>query len=193
MSDQPDLIQGDDSAALATLEQVANGIIDPTIQGDVIIQGLNFIYANGGDHLGPVLDDIQISTDTLIGTIGQLGSHLKAAATLAATWREQREAARQQLDDLKTAIAEQDSTNPEIADLIMCIEESINEESMCYYWEMAWEYVIERIGDSSPLSFSQVNRLMDILTGDELPHNSPRWNELNEWIDDTNRALYGNE
>lgn len=184
MNDQPDLTQpADDVTALAALEQTASALVDPTIAADVIEQGLNFIYTNEGEHLEAVLDDIQLSVNALVANADDLGAKLQAAVAMAKTLREQRESARQALQDLQDAIVNHDLSHPEIDGLIDSLTESITWEIEEQIWDVLWEHVIDRITDESPLDYTQANHLLDILTGGEVAHDSPVWREITEWID----------
>ena len=188
MTDQP-TTQADEAIALAALEQAANAVVDPTIAADVIVDGLNFLYDNGAEDQGVVLDDIQAQASALVTSVQQLDTHLKSAVSLAATLREQRESARQKLAELKTAIEDHDKGNPQIEMLIDDLEETIVEETQFYIWEAMWEHVIDRIFDETPLHYDKASRLLAVLTEGELAHDSPLWTELVEWLDFVEREL----
>ena len=188
MTDQP-TTQADEAIALAALEQAANAVVDPTIAADVIVDGLNFLYDNGAEDQGVVLDDIQAQASALVTSVQQLDTHLKSAVSLAATLREQRESARQKLAELKTAIEDRDKGNPQIEMLIDDLEETIVEETQFYIWEAMWEHVIDRIFDETPLHYDKASRLLAVLTEGELAHDSPLWTELVEWLDFVEREL----
>lgn len=124
--------------------------------------------------------------------VQQLDAHLTSAVSLAQTLRQQREGARAALDGLKTALDERDRDHPVIEQLLEDLEEEINEGLMFDLWDMTWDYVTERIFEETPLSYTQASRLLDILTGGELDHESPLWNEITEWIAFVDRELgYG--
>ncbi len=187
MSEQPDTIQANDD--LGALEQVANVPPDLTIHTDVIEQGLNFIFHNGGDHLDAVLDDIQYSTNALVNQAQDVLDKLQAAVAMAKTLRGQREAARRKLAELQEAIADHDTTHPELNNLVDSLTESITWEIEEQIWDMIWEHTIDRITDESPLDYTQANRLLAILTEGEVEHDASVWARLTAWINDVDREI----
>ena len=101
---------------------------------------------------------------------------------LAKALKDQREAARKALDELKNAIDDVDLNVPEVERLATMIKEMQSEDQMWYFDDMAWEHVEEGIVESSPLDYTEASGLLSMLTDGEIEHDHYLWDELRDWM-----------
>ncbi len=150
----------------------------------------------------PVLEDIEAELDilndeeadpealnaihenaiTLLDSQQRLATAFMTTLELAKALKEQREQARQGLDELKQAISSADLNVPEIEGLWETIEEMVSEDSMNYFDDYAWDSMIDRIAEETPLDYRESYQLLNLLTGEQIEENHYLWDELRDWM-----------
>ena len=163
---------------LVALQDQMSDVADPTINMDVIIDGINYIEETHPE-LSPVLDDMYNATGELVKLIELHRQTVEAAAALALTFRQQREAAQQAFAELREALENWDMSNPAIA---MMLEEfeAANQESMFEYVD---EVIIENIMNNTQLSEEESRRIYTLISGGGwLELDDPHWETLKAWI-----------
>lgn len=133
----------------------------------------------------PILDDLYDAAGDLVNVNNSLRQTVDAATTLAAQFRQQREAAIKKQQDLRQKIESCDIEDPSIQRLAEMIEEE-QLESIYYAFD---DMVYGAIGGNAPLDFGQCVNLWSVLISDELPHDSPLWEDLKAWIETAKRAI----
>lgn len=168
-----------ETVALATLQAASSALVDPSAAVDTIVNALDYLHTAGAHPAA--LDDIHGSATALVDSIQQLDTNLHSAVTLAQTLRDQRETARQALDDLKTAIKDADRDVPEIETLCETLEQMAM-DWLSYSLFDEWEGLINELINVTPLDEIEAGHLVNILGSEDLPMDHHLWGELSDWI-----------
>jgi hypothetical protein len=181
----PDLVDREVDRALAAVEQHVNDLADPRDSAGAIADALDRLYASGAD--AGTVNAIHAHAVEMLETSQSLHQVVQTTLEMARALREQRERLRQ-------AIAEMDTSVPEIEDLVETIREETSEEEYWYLQDMIVDSVVEDLALNTPLSWQEASQLADvILTGGELEDGHPLWDELREWLAAVARESGGGE
>jgi hypothetical protein len=179
MTDNQILLTDSETAALTTLEARASALADPSAAIDTIVNALDYLDESGADPAA--LDEIHASAEELVESIQALDNISKDSVDLAKSLRQQREEARQALAELKEAIESADTSVPEIEMLWSAVEES-NMEWLMYSLFDEWERIVDELINVTPLDEDEARSLISVLASEDLPADSPLWDDLRDWI-----------
>jgi hypothetical protein len=177
----PVTLPADDlDSRLAVIQEAANNLINPALLVEDIENELDILAEEQADP--EAINAIHTNAITLFDAQERLTTAFATTMEVAQTLKQQREDARTALADLKRSIAEANIDVPEIEDLWTTIEEMVSDDQMLYFDDMAREHIIERIWDASPLDYSESNRIVDLLTGNEIETDHYLWDDLRDWM-----------
>ncbi len=166
----------DPADALTVVQVQSNALVEPALIADDITARLDRLFDDGADP--QVIQALADQTADLVDMSDALQGYLRTAIESARALRDQREQARQQLADLKTAMEDVNVSVPEIEALYASVEEMM----LDWVWELSDENLREDIMANTGLTYPEAVKLLDILRGDGPSPDSPLWNELREWI-----------
>lgn len=168
-------------ARLAVVQEAVSVLANPIPLLEDIENELDLL---AGDEADPeALNAIHTNAVTLIDSQQRLATAFMTTLELAKALKDQREAARQTLADLKKSINDADMNVPEIEALWETIEEMVSEDNMYYMDEYAWDTITDQIANESPLDYSEAVRILNLLTGGNIIDDDHYlWDELRDWI-----------
>lgn len=181
MQTQQTAVNPDDvTTQITTLEQTLSGLIDPARFADTIMDTLNDLAQQEADPAS--LDAIFSSANALTETASTLNQTMRASLHLAKTVKEQRDAARKALADLREAMRTVDFTDPDVEALRETVEEIVIEWHQESWFDEMEETYVENIVQYTPLDYHGAEALLDLLTGGGPDIDSYIWSELSDWI-----------
>jgi len=173
---------GEPEDQLTLLDHEVTDLIDPGNFVRLIDLELDELWNQGADK--DAINAISSNTVALLESAQKLNASFRASMDIAQKLREQREAARIELAELKTALDEVDLSIPAIEALVEGIEEEAVETAEMFAMEMMWDHYIDRITDETPLTYSEALSLMSRLTDDagDIDVDHYLWDELKDWM-----------
>ena len=170
----------DYNAQLATVEMQVNALADTAPIVEQVAGALDYLYETGAD--ATAIQAVSDGATQLLDANQQLSQAMHGVAEIARTIQQQRNATRQALSDLKTAVAQADTSVPEISDLYDALSEMAQEDAEAYLYDWIYENLADGISCNTSLSYNEAIELVDVLTGDLLAEDHPIWQELREWL-----------
>lgn len=175
---------------LLTVQQRLNALVDPAEIADDVEARLDRLFAEGADP--GVIDAIADNTADLVDQAHVLQDNLRTTLETARALRDQREQARQALENLREAMRNVDTDVPEIEELY----EAIEEINVSYMWDYIYESVYDQITQNTPLNWDEAVDLVTLVTegglgAGVLEDDHPLWRELREWLAFVKRELGG--
>ena len=167
-------------ARLAVVQEAVSTLANPIPILEDIEAELDILNEEEADP--EALNAIHTNAITLLDAQQRLATAFMTTLELAKALKDQREQARQGLAELKRAIEDADTDVPEIGSLWETVEEMVSEDSMNYFFDMAWEHVAESIADSSPLDWDESQRILALLCDGGLEMDHYLWNDLRDWM-----------
>ena len=189
-----DIARTDDDLAITSQLMIVQEQLEalPALapHADAIAEELESLFAKGVN--AEQLQTIHDSALVLLETADQQDSALRGVMEIARRLQGQRDQTRETLDDLRDAISDIDLSNPDVA--VLC--EAIETNALEYYYSNRYEDLTDHIADMTPLTASEANKLLDLVTGELtefLEEDDPMWDELRRWIERGEAIVDGTE
>jgi hypothetical protein len=169
----PDLVDQEVDRTLIAVQQHVSDLADPRDSAGAIGDALDRLYTTGAD--AEAVEAIHTHAVEMLETSQSLHQVVQTTLEMARALREQRE-------HLRLAIAEIDTSVPEIEELVETIREETSEDDYWCLMDMFHENLTEDIVSNTGLNWQEAGQLADILTGGALEEDHPLWDELREWL-----------
>ncbi len=179
MTDNTPTTTIDEATQLANLGGILSGMADPIARADDVSYLLDALYDEGAD--ASVLEEVQINVGALAGMIQQYAQVTGALKALAEKAREQRDAVRQEFDELREAVENFDQSHPAVESLYEYVEQTAFE-----FLQMAFYEDLANIAfDITPLEHTEIATLINLLTDrdETVPQDHALWDEFRSWLD----------
>lgn len=168
-----------ETTTLANLDGILGEIAGPDEHVEYIGFVLDALHDDGADPVA--LEDIQTSVGAIVTSLQQYAQVADALKALAFEVREQRDAVRQEFDELREAVETFDQSHPAVESLYEYVEElSFEFLQMAFYEDFS-----NVVFDITPLEHYEIATLINLLTDrdETVPQDDPLWDEFRAWLD----------